>query len=145
MENHKSVMLDFCLECEYDGRIISVIRSDIHIPYSIEHPVCLQHIVAPASLEKVEQLLQQVQQDGICIDWEVQVPHAEEMRWMLLSAFRVQQALIVIGSSRQVAHDQALLDEIMRINNEQNSQIRQLTKEILELSRQLQHHTPGSR
>lgn len=138
MDTNKHHSLDFCLECEFDGSIISVIRSDIHIPYSIERPVYLQHIVAPASLDKVEQLLHQVQQDGICIDWEVQVPHGDTMNWMLLSAFRVQQAVILIGSSREVTHDQTLFEEIMRINNEQNSEIRRLTKEILELRRQIQ-------
>ena len=60
------------------------------------------------------------------------------MNWMLLSTFRVQQAVIVIGSSREVTHDQTLFEEIMRINNEQNSEIRRLTKEILELRRQIQ-------
>lgn len=138
MENTKPTPLDFCLECEYDGRVISVIRTDIPFAYSIDRPVYLQHIVASGSFDKVEQLLQLVQQEGVCIDWEVQVPHADKIIWMLLSAFRVQQAVIVIGSSREVTHDQTLFDEIMRINNEQNTEIRRLTKEILELRRQIQ-------
>lgn len=138
MDNATTPRVDFCLECEFDGSIISVIRSDIAFPYSIEQPIYLQHTVMPASIDKVEQLLAQVQQEGICIDWEIQVPYPPESIWMLASAFRVQNAVIVIASSRKVTHDQSMFEEIMRINNEQNSEIRRLQKELLEMRRQLQ-------
>jgi hypothetical protein len=108
-----------------------------------QKPVYLQDLIAEASVSKAEELLQQVDTDGVSIDWELQVKNGKSIVWMVLSGFRVFNRLIIIGSTRKMHYDLALFDEMMQINNDQSNQIRELIKENVRLKEQLaKQHQP---
>lgn len=102
-----------------------------------QQPVYLQDLIAEASVPKSKELLEQVDTDGVSIDWELQVKNGKEIVWMVLSGFRVFNKLIIIGSTRKMHYDLALFDEMMQINNDQANQIRELVKENTQLKAQL--------
>jgi hypothetical protein len=139
---HTIPYVDFCLECESDGKVLSVIKTSITMDFDQQTHVYLQDLIADASISKAEEMLQQVETDGVSIDWELQVKNGKSIVWMVLSGFRVFNKLIIIGSTRKMHYDLALFDEMMQINNDQSNQIRELVKENIRLKEQLAklHH-----
>ena len=141
---HTIPYVDFCLECENEGKVLSVMKTSITMDFDQQTPVYLQDLIADASVSKAEELLQQVDTDGVSIDWELQVKNGKSIVWMVLSGFRVFNKLIIIGSTRKVHYDLALFDEMMQINNDQSNQIRELVKENVRLKEQLANmHQPS--
>jgi len=134
---HTVPYVDFCLECEHDGKVLSVLKTSITMYFDQQSPVYLQDLIAEASVSKAAELLQQVDTDGVSIDWELQVKNGKAIVWMVLSGFRVFNKIIIIGSSRKMHYDLALFDEMMQINNDQSNQIRELVKENTQLKAQL--------
>lgn len=66
---HTIPYVDFCLECESDGKVLSVIKTSITMDFDQQTHVYLQDLIADASISKAEEMLQQVETDGVSIDW----------------------------------------------------------------------------
>lgn len=137
MNQSASSSFAYCLECDIDGQVISVLKADELTAAGLQQPLHLRQLVAPASQLKLADFLEAVLQQGVCMEWDMQWRQGAELVWMLVSGFKVYQSVLVVATSRTLNADQQLLEEIMRINNEQAAQIRQLTLENLRLQQQL--------
>lgn len=152
------------LECALDGTIRRVILDTLGLQDQIQPGASFARLVAPGNLAKALSFLTEIKTYQVAYDWEITVAIGDQAKTLHFTGEQIDQALIIVGASsrrdclrvydeaisaftaagaqpapqpteQKPSLDEALYDEISRLNNELVDLQRELAKKNAELER----------
>ncbi len=123
---------NIALSCDSTGIIRNVLSDTIGIP-ALQPGNSLGQVVTPGSRIKLFNFLVELRLKGLTFDWEIDLVIGQDILTMHFAGVMNNNQLIIIGAH---THLDALnlWEEMMRINNDQATAMRSLTKDLVHLS-----------
>jgi signal transduction histidine kinase len=123
------------LWCDRNGVIGQISRNDTDLLEHLTVGQSLADLVDNAGKNKMQNFLQAIQEREGAFDWELNVVDGDRVTTLHFAAVRFTTEVVLIVLARTSNGVMALFDEMMRMNNEQANQLRQVIKEQTELVR----------
>ena len=125
----------FVVLCTAAGIIEQVTRNDYELlEFSIGNPIT--QVFDEACLEKAGLFLTEARSKGAAFDWELVVPLQTGPAAVHCAAAILEGKLLVVGASSRDSAIQ-VMEEMLKINNEQTNHLRILMKDLQKASSQL--------
>lgn len=123
----------FVFICDGSNHIERIIQNDYEIEGECSLGAPLEAIFDHACLEKVLLFLSQAHSNGSAFDWELILPVKNGLVAVHCAAALMQDQLLVVGAgSRDSAIE--VIEEMLKINNQQTNHLRILMKELQKAS-----------
>ena len=120
------------LVCDKNGVVAEVIHDGMHALERFESEKSWLQIIDKECLPKAESFMTELQAKGVCFDWELNM-HIHGIAQSVRFAGVVEQDRLTIVAAKTNHGLSELLEEFMRIGNEQTNQLRKVLKENIEL------------
>ncbi|WP_448381712.1 sensor histidine kinase [Desulfosoma sp.] len=126
------------LLCDAQGIIRNVLRDDLELGEALAPGRLFALTVDEDSFQKALNFLHHLKTQGLALDWVLNAPTGTEHNVVSLyfTGVRLDDGLLIIGA-RNGGEARRVLDELMRINNEQTNALRASLKERQDLLRQI--------
>lgn len=122
------------LLCDQAGVIFRVLHNELGLPETHLLGKSFPQLVDISSLQKALSFLVELRINGSLMDWELSLPLDGKLVLAHCAGFVLEGNLLIMAA--RTHHDiHHLFNEMMRINNEQMSRLRQLSKDQAELAR----------
>ena len=126
----------FVVLCTATGIIEQVTRNDYELVLAISIGNSITQIFDEACLEKAGLFLTEARSKGAAFDWELVVPLQTGPAAVHCAAAILEGKLLVVGASSRDSAIQ-VMEEMLKINNEQTNHLRILMKDLQKASSQL--------
>lgn len=126
----------FVVICDASGILEQVIQNDYELLHEFTIGVAISGIFDEACLEKVFLFLGEARFKGSAFDWELVVPLKTGPATLHCSAVLLDDKLIFVGAGSRASAIQ-VIEEMLKINNEQTNHLRILVKDLQMASSQL--------
>jgi signal transduction histidine kinase len=129
----------FAIICDASGSIEQIPQNDYELTHGLSVGSSITGIFDDACLDKVMLFLSEVGSKGSAFDWELVVPLHSGPVTVHCAATILDGKLLVIGAGSRDSAIQ-VIEEMLKINNEQTNHLRILMKELQKSSSQLKEH-----
>lgn len=136
---HRSAGKGFVVICDVSGTIEQIIRNEYDLTREFSAGVPIAEIFDEACLEKVLLFLDEARTKGSAFDWELVIPLHAGISTMHCAAALLEDKLLVVGAGSRDSTIQ-VIEEMLKINNEQTNHLRILMKELQNASSKLKAH-----
>jgi signal transduction histidine kinase len=129
----------FAVICDASDRIEQIVQNDYDLTHGFTVGSAITGIFDDACLDKVMLFLNEAHSKGSAFDWELVVHlHSGPATLNCASAILDGKLLVIGAGSRDSAIQ--VVEEMLKINNEQTNHLRILMKELQKSSSQLKEH-----
>ena len=130
--------------CDEHGALISVLHDELDVTNPLDPGDPIRNICDPMSQEKVDLLFDELRNDAAVLDWRVNLPIADQVQQIHLTAARADNHVLMLATVEQdISGD--LFEELIRINSDQANELRAVQKELAVRSRAaVKDRKPGS-
>jgi len=115
------------LFCSREGQIHEVLRDDFQL-ITDENLTDLEDYVDQDSSQKLIGFLIEVNRLGSALNWEINCSYQEMVQTFIFSGLVLEDQMLIVLTERKSQTDQ-LLEEILRINNQQTNLLRETIQE----------------
>lgn len=122
--------------CDDSGIILQIIQNDYDLSQNLTLGRSLMEFFDPASLEKLALFFQETKTNGSAFDWELILPLQTGPVTLNCAAVMFDEKLLVVGATTRDSTIQ-VIEEMLKINNEQTNHLRIIMKDLQTSSRQL--------
>ena len=132
----KSVSRGFVVICDESDSVEQILQNDFSLVREMQTGQLVTGIFDEENLDKVLQFLQEARTIGTAFDWELVARLTGGPLTLHCAAALLENKLLVIGAT---SRDSALqvVEEMLKINNEQSNNLRLLMKDLHQASEQL--------
>ena len=118
-----------CFSCTLQGKIISILKDDIELFNILKKPATFFETISADSLTKSVEFWTILNNESAVFDYELTVPLNGRSEAYKFSGI-IHEKEVIITISKQDEALEHMFDELMRINNEQQNQLRQSQKSL---------------
>ncbi len=117
--------------CTRNGEILEVLRNDFRFLIA-GYQTSLKYFVDQDSYTKFTSFLKDVTGSESTLNWEINCSHQQQIKTFIFSGLVLEDQLLIVITENKSQTDQ-LLEEILKINNQQTNLLREAIKEQQEL------------
>lgn len=129
--------------CEASGRIREVLYNGLKDMENAAGDLFFHDILHQDSMQKAENFWKQLDEQGLALNWELNVQVNGEICTLDFTGVRVQDNMVITaGESRDILND--LYQELLKVNNEQTNLIREAYKKYSTQAREQQFMEEGN-
>lgn len=116
------------LSCGRDGTIKEFLLDEAGFAKRVSQGQPFRDLVDSGSRQKADRFLQEIQERTSAVDWELVAALGPESRVMHFTGGRHEEGILIVGA--ETAGDiSGLIDDLMRVNNEQANALRKSLQE----------------
>ena len=93
----------FALLCDADGNILRILYDQQRISEFIKPYTSIRQIVDSGSIEKINLFITTLRQQGLIVDWEIDISLAQPAVTFLLSGVVISDQILIVGSKSHEA------------------------------------------
>lgn len=137
MPNHQTGK-GFVITCDKSFAIVQIMQNEYDCAQGVTVGMPVMELFDEACHEKVRFFFSEANLKGSAFDWELVVPLTSGIATVHCSAAPFDDKFLIVGAS---SYDSAieLIEEMLKINNEQTNQLRLVMKELQQTSHQLKN------